>query len=283
MGQLAPRAAGWQHRTRWTFADRPDKDDPLMPKRWVIKLGSGLLTRKDGRIDRAFIRGLIAQVAGLKRRRIQVILVTSGAIAAGMTAMGLRRRPRPIQELQACATVGQPELMAEYTRHLRRHGLIGAQLLLTHGDIDSRARSRNARATLDHLLARRRFVPILNENDAIADEEIRVGDNDRLSAHVAVLAGADRLVILSGIPGLMTRPDGTGELIPLVRKIDARLRALAGGAGSERNVGGMVTKLLAAEIAAAGKVETQIADGRRPRVLTDLAAGKPIGTRFALR
>lgn len=254
-----------------------------MSKRWVIKLGSGLLTRGDGRVDRAFIRGLAAQVAALKRRRIEVILVTSGAIAAGMTAMGLSRRPRSTQELQACATVGQPELMAEYGRHLRRHGLIGAQLLLTHGDIDSRSRSRNARATLDHLLARRRFVPILNENDAIADEEIKVGDNDRLSAHVAALAGADRLVILSGIPGLMTRSDGTGELIPVVRRIDAGIRALAGGAGSERNVGGMVTKLLAAEIAAAAKVQTHIADGRRPRVLADLAAGKAVGTRFALR
>jgi glutamate 5-kinase len=254
-----------------------------MSKRWVIKLGSGLLTRGNGRIDRAFVRDLVDQVAALKRRRIEVILVSSGAIAAGMTALGLARRPRATRELQACATVGQPELMAEYGRHLRRHGLLGAQLLLTYGDLDSRTRSRNARATLDHLLARRRFVPILNENDAIADEEIKLGDNDRLSAHAAVLAGADRLVILSGIPGLMTRPDGTGELIPLVRGIDARIRALAGGAGSERNVGGMVTKLLAAEIAAAGKVETVIADGRRPRVLADLAAGKAVGTRFRLR
>lgn len=254
-----------------------------MAKRWVIKLGSGLLTRKDGRIDRARVADLVGQVAGLRRRGVEVILVTSGAIAAGMTAMGLRRRPRAVQELQACATVGQPELMAEYGRHLRRRGLIGAQLLLTHGDIDSRTRSRNARATLDHLLAQRRFVPILNENDAIADEEIKVGDNDRLSAHVAALAGADRLVILSGIPGLMTRPDGTGELVPLVRRIDERIRALAGGAGSERNVGGMVTKLLAAQIAAAGGVETVIADGRRPRVLADLAAGRRLGTRFSLR
>lgn len=254
-----------------------------MRKRWVIKLGSGLLTRPNGRIDRARISDLVGQIASLKRKGIEVILVTSGAIAAGMTAMELKTRPRTTRELQACATVGQPELMAEYGRHLRRRGLIGAQLLLTYGDIDSRTRSRNARATLDHLLARRRFLPILNENDAIADEEIKVGDNDRLSAHVAVLAGANRLVILSGIPGLMTCADGTGELIPLVRRIDDRIRKLAGGAGSERNVGGMVTKLLAAEIAAAGKVETQIADGRRPRVLTDLAAGKSLGTRFTLR
>ena len=253
-----------------------------MRQRWVIKLGSGLLTRRNGRVDRTRIADLATQVAGLRRRGIEAILVTSGAIAAGMTAMGLTRRPKAVQELQACATVGQPELMAEYGRHLRRHGLLGAQLLLTYGDLDSRSRSRNARATLDHLLAQGRFVPILNENDAIADEEIKVGDNDRLSAHVAVLAGARRLVILSGIAGLMTQPDGTGRLIPLVRRIDADLRALAGGAGSERNVGGMVTKLAAAEIAAKAGIETVIADGRRPRVLLDLAAGKPLGTRFRL-
>ena len=253
-----------------------------MRQRWVVKLGSGLLTRKDGRVDRARIGDLVGQVAALRRRGIDVILVTSGAIAAGMTAMGLSRRPKAVQELQACATVGQPELMAEYARHLRKHRLLGAQLLLTYGDLDSRARSRNARATLDHLLAQGKFVPILNENDAIADEEIKVGDNDRLSAHVAALAGAHRLVLLSGVQGLMTKSDGTGRLIPLVRRIDDGVRALAGGAGSERNVGGMVTKLAAAEIAAKAGVGTFLADGRRPRVLQDLAAGKAVGTRFRL-
>jgi glutamate 5-kinase len=156
-------------------------------------------------------------------------------------------------------------------------------MLLTYWDLDSRACTRNARATLDLLLTRKRFVPIINENDAIADEEIKVGDNDRLSAHVAALVGADLLVILSGIDGLMTKSDGTGTLIPSVRKIDDSVRALAGGAGSERNVGGMVTKLQAAEIAAEGKVDTIIASGRRPDILLELAAGKKIGTRFSLR
>ena len=254
-----------------------------MRQRWVVKLGSGLLTRKDGRVDRARVGELVGQVAGLRRRGIDVILVTSGAIAAGMTAMGLRRRPVAVQELQACATVGQPELMAEYGRHLRRHRLLGAQLLLTYGDLDSRSRSRNARATLDHLLAQGKFVPILNENDAIADEEIKVGDNDRLSAHVAALVEADLLVILSGVDGLMTRSDGTGRLIPKVTRLDDSVRSLAGGAGSERNVGGMVTKLQAAQIAADGGVDTVIANGRRAKVLLDLAAGRRIGTRFSLR
>ena len=162
-----------------------------MAKRWVIKLGSGLLTRKDGKVDRVQIGRIVDQVAGLHKRGIQVVLVTSGAVAAGMTAMGLEKRPKEARELQACATVGQPELMSEYGKHLRRHKLLGSQMLLTYWDLDSRACTRNARATLDLLLARKRFVPIINENDAIADEEIKVGDNDRLSAHVAALVGAD--------------------------------------------------------------------------------------------
>mgnify|MGYP000700426654 FL=1 len=176
-----------------------------MAKRWVIKLGSGLLTRKDGKVDRVQIGRIVDQVAGLHKRGIQVVLVTSGAVAAGMTAMGLEKRPKEARELQACATVGQPELMSEYGKHLRRHKLLGSQMLLTYWDLDSRACTRNARATLDLLLARKRFVQIINENDAIADEEIKVGDNDRLSAHVAALVGADLLVILSGIQGLIDR------------------------------------------------------------------------------
>jgi glutamate 5-kinase len=254
-----------------------------MAKRWVIKLGSGLLTRKDGKVDRVQISRIVDQVAGLHKRGIQVVLVTSGAVAAGMTAMGLEKRPKEARELQACATVGQPELMSEYGKHLRRHKLLGAQMLLTYWDLDSRACTRNARATIDLLLARKRFIPIINENDAIADEEIKVGDNDRLSAHVAALVGADLLIILSGIQGLMTKSDGSGDLIPSVRKIDDSVRALAGGAGSERNVGGMVTKLLAAEIAAEGGVDTIIASGRRAGVLLELAAGEKLGTRFSLK
>lgn len=254
-----------------------------MAKRWVIKLGSGLLTRKDGKVDRAQIGRIADQVAALSRKGVEVVLVSSGAVASGMTAMGLEKRPKDARELQACATVGQPELMSEYGRRFRRHGLLAAQMLLTYWDLDSRGCTRNARATLDLLLRRRRFVPVINENDAIADEEIKVGDNDRLSAHVAALVDADLLVILSGVDGLMTRSDGTGSLVPKVTRLDERVRALAGGAGSERNVGGMVTKLQAAEIAAEGGVDTVIANGRRPKVLLELAAGRRIGTRFSLR
>jgi glutamate 5-kinase len=254
-----------------------------MAKRWVIKLGSGLLTRADGKVDRVQIGRITDQVAVLMKRGIEVVIVSSGAVAAGMTAMKLSKRPKDARELQACATVGQPELMSVYGTHLARHKLLGAQMLLTYWDLDSRACTRNARATLELLLKRKKFVPIINENDAIADEEIRVGDNDRLSAHVAALVGADLLVILSGVDGLMTHSDGSGKLIPAVKEINASIRALAGGAGSERNVGGMVTKLQAAEIAAEGKVDTVIANGRRKNVLIELAANKKTGTRFSLR
>jgi glutamate 5-kinase len=254
-----------------------------MPKRWVIKLGSGLLTRADGKVDSAQIGRICDQVAVLMKRGIEVVIVSSGAVASGMTAMKLVKRPKDARELQACATVGQPELMSDYRKHFARHHLLGAQMLLTYWDLDSRTCTNNARATLDLLLARKKFVPIINENDAIADEEIRVGDNDRLSAHVAALVQADLLIILSGIDGLMTKSDGTGELIPHVKKIDAKLRSLAGGAGSERNVGGMITKLQAAEIAAQGKVKTQIANGRRKNVLLEIAAHKKLGTLFDLR
>lgn len=254
-----------------------------MAKRWVIKLGSGLLTRKDGKVDRVQIARIADQVAALNKRGIEVVLVSSGAVAAGMTAMKMQRRPRDARELQACATVGQPELMSVYGKYFAKHRLLSAQMLLTYWDLDSRACTRNARATLDLLLSRKKFIPIINENDAIADEEIRVGDNDRLSAHVASLIEADLLVILSGIDGLMTKADGSGKLIPYVKKIDQSIRSLAGGAGSERNVGGMITKLQAAEIAADGGVDTIIANGRRKNVLLDLVAKKKIGTHFSLR
>jgi glutamate 5-kinase len=253
-----------------------------MAKRWVIKLGSGLLTRPDGKVDRIQIGRIADQVARLMKQGIEVVIVSSGAVAAGMTAMELDHRPKDARELQACATVGQPELMSVYGRHFQRHKLLAAQMLLTYWDLDSKACTRNARATLDLLLKRRHFVPIINENDAIADEEIRVGDNDRLSAHVASLVEADLLIILSGVQGLMTKSDGTGELIPTVKKIDESIRGLAGGAGSERNVGGMITKLQAAEIAAEGGVDTIIAHGRKKDVLLGLAANKKLGTRFSL-
>jgi glutamate 5-kinase len=147
----------------------------MRKSRWVVKLGTGILTRPDGHLDPRQFAQIAAQVAGLVRRGHQVVLVSSGAIAAGMTEMGLTRRPTLTAHQQACATVGQIQLMAEYHRHFRKHKLSVAQLLLTYWDLDSRSCYRNASATLEHLLRQRRFIPIINENDALSSEEIKVG------------------------------------------------------------------------------------------------------------
>ena len=182
----------------------------MKTNRWVIKIGSGLLTADDGRIDHARFADLAAQVRALMGRGHEIVLVSSGAIASAMALMGLEpnaRRPPPT--LRACATIGQIELMAEYRRNFAGHGLFPAQLLLTYGDFDSRSCHRNAAATIDRLLGLGKYVPVINENDAIADDEIKFGDNDRLSAHVATLCRADKLIILSGIDGLLTKLDGS--------------------------------------------------------------------------
>ncbi len=253
----------------------------MKSNRWVIKIGSGLLTCDDGRIDAARFADFAAQVRDLMDRGVEVVLVSSGAIASGMTLMGLAERPKAAAELRACATVGQIELMAEYRRHFAGHGLLPAQLLFTYADFDSRTCHRNAAATLERLLAARRYVPVINENDAIADDEIKFGDNDRLSAHAAALCGAAKLVILSGIDGLLTRLDGSGEVIRLVTDADA-VRSLAGGTTGRTNVGGMTTKLIAAEVAAEAGCETIIANGRTPGILADIARDDFLGTRFRL-
>ena len=255
----------------------------MKEKRWVIKLGTGLLTKKNGEIDRKQIGLLIEQVAALIAAGHEIVLVSSGAISAGMTAMSLAERPRTTTGLQACATIGQIELMSEYQRHLRKYNLLGAQLLLTHANLDSRSCCHHATHTLEYLLAQKKFLPIINENDAIASEEIKVGDNDRLSAFVVTLVRAERLVILSAIDGLLTSLDAGGKLIPLVTKIDDSIRQLASGTTSQRNVGGMATKLLAAEIAAGVGAETIIANGSTPGILTAIAAGEYTGTTFRLQ
>lgn len=251
--------------------------------RWVIKLGTGVLSRKNGTIDTRHIGALVGQFAALIHDGYEIVVVSSGAIAAGMTIMNLPQRPKKTNELQACATIGQIELMSQYQHALHRHKILGSQLLLTYGDLDSKTRSRNASLTLEYLLSQKRILPIINENDAIANEEIKVGDNDRLSAHVASLVQADKLIILTSIDGLMTSLDGKGKVIRRVTQLDDQTRGLASGPGSQRNVGGMVTKLLAAEIAARSGITTIIANGRTPDILQQIAANKFVGTTFKLK
>jgi glutamate 5-kinase len=249
-------------------------------ERWVIKIGSGVLSDPRGRLDHAHIKTLVDQIAKLHRQKIEPVIVTSGAVAAGMGILGVAQRPKVIQDLQACAAIGQPQLMRVYEELLQKHRLHAAQILLTYFDLDSRKLFANAQKTIQTLIGHGSFVPIINENDVVSYEEIKFGDNDRLSAEVAIMVKATRLVILSNIEGLSTRQDGKGELIPVVKKVDASIEALAGKTSSQTSVGGMISKLTAAKLVAGARIPMWIANGRRKNVLVDLAAGKKLGTHF---
>jgi len=254
---------------------------------WVVKLGSGILTNRRGGVDLAQIKQLAAQVKVLKKNGVDVILVSSGAVSAGMTVLGLEERPSQRTALQACASIGQPLLMKSYEKEFSKVGLHTAQILLTYWDLDSRQLYKNTQATIEHLLSLENCIPIVNENDALSFEEIemlnRFGDNDRLSAHVAILAKATRLVILSSIEGLYQNPDATGDLIPFVKQVDKNIEASAGTTQRQRSVGGMVSKLETAKMMLEVGIPMILADGRRQQVLTDLYAGEEIGTLFAKR
>lgn len=247
----------------------------------VAKIGSSSITGDDGTIDDAAIAKFCLEVAGLRAAGHQVVMVTSGAIAAGLPAMRFDVRPRDAVTLQAVSAVGQSRLMAVYDRELASHGLIAGQVLLAPLDFMVREQYLHARSTLGRLLDLG-VVPVVNENDAIADDEIRFGDNDRLAALVAHLIRADLLVLLTDAPGLLTadpRFDSTASLIEEILEVDQSLEALAGGAGSDRGSGGMASKLAAAKIAAWSGVRAVIAQASRADVLAhavDRTAG--VGT-----
>lgn len=249
-------------------------------KRVVVKIGSSLLTNDGRGLDAAAITGWADQIARLTLAKREVVLVSSGAIAEGMSRLGWQRRPKSIHELQAAAAVGQMGLVQVYESCFRRHALSTAQLLLTHEDLADRKRYLNARSTLSTLL-RLRVIPVINENDTVATDEIRFGDNDTLAALVTNLVEADMLVILTDQAGLYSAdprkyPDAT-----LVRQALAgapELEAIAGGAGSELGRGGMLTKVLAAKRAARSGAHTLIASGREPDVLMRLGAGEHVGS-----
>lgn len=248
----------------------------------VVKVGSSTVTTGDGDVEGAVVARLCDQIAGLRRQGHQVVVVTSGAIAAGWSALG-RGGPRPQDPavLQAVSAVGQNRLMRTWADGLAAHGLLAGQVLLAPLDFAHRAQYLHARGTLGHLLELG-VVPVVNENDAVADEEIRFGDNDRLSALVAHLVGADLLVLLTDTAGLLTgdpRLVAEASLIEEVVEIDQQLLTLAGGPGTEVGSGGMASKLAAARIATWSGVTTVIADGKRPGVLAAAAALEPgVGT-----
>ncbi|MHA3775039.1 glutamate 5-kinase [Verrucomicrobiota bacterium sgz303538] len=246
--------------------------------RIVLKFGSGILANPQGNtLDEPQLRRLTEEIAALVRGGHECLVVSSGAVAAGLSALGLQERPDALSARQACAAVGQSKLMQSYATLFEQHGLNVAQLLLTHGDLDSRTRYANARNTLERLFERRTVVPIINENDSVAVEELRFGDNDRLSAEVAVLAEADILILLTSVDGLL---DNDGQLVPRVEDVDA-VAALARDEKGRLSVGGMVSKLQAVKLAVEAGIPTWIANGRTPGRFAAVLAKEPnAGTEF---
>jgi glutamate 5-kinase len=251
-----------------------------LAKRLVIKVGSALVTNNGEGLDTAAIGEWARQIAELRAGAREVVLVSSGAIACGMQRLGKTRRPDAVHELQACAAVGQMELVQVYERAFSAHGLHTAQVLLTHDDLADRKRYLNARSTLTTLLSLG-VVPIINENDTVVTDEIKFGDNDTLGALVANLVDADCLILLTDQPGLYTadpRKDAHATLIAEARSGDPALEAMAGGAGTQYGKGGMITKVIAAKRAANSGAHTVIASGRERDVMPRLTRGEPIGT-----
>lgn len=250
--------------------------------RVVLKLGTSVLTAGTDRLHRPRLVELMRAVAAVRAAGHEVVLVSSGAVLAGWEALGFPPRDRTLAEKQLLAAVGQGRLMHLYALMAELYSLNVAQVLLTADDFRDRTRYLNARTTLDSCLLRG-VLPIINENDAVATSEIRVGDNDTLSAFVANLVEADLLVILTDAPGLYTadpRSDPHATLIPVVERVTPEVWALAGGAGSHRGTGGMHTKIQAAEIATRAGTPVVVAPGDLPDGLPRIVSGEAIGTRF---
>jgi glutamate 5-kinase len=248
--------------------------------RLVVKVGSSLVTNQGQGLDHAALARWVAQIAELRKLGREVLLVSSGAIAEGMQRLGWKVRPSAVHELQAAAAVGQMGLIEAYESRFREHSLITSQILLTHEDMADRKRYLNARSTLRTLLDLG-VIPIINENDTVATDEIRVGDNDTLGALVTNLVEADVLVILTDQTGLFSadpRKDPRATLLGEVDAGDPALEKIAGGAGSTIGLGGMLTKVLAAKRAARSGAHTIIASGHEENVLVRLARGERIGT-----
>jgi len=251
-------------------------------RRLVVKVGSSLVTNEGRGLDHERLALWSAQIAKLTALGKEIVLVSSGAIAEGISRLGWSKRPAALNELQAAAAVGQMGLIEAYERSFRAHGLQTAQILLTHADLADRERYLNARSTLRTLLELQ-VIPIINENDTVTTEEIKVGDNDTLGALVANLIEADALIILTDQRGLYSadpRKNPDAEFIHEAVAGTAELEAMAGGAGSSVGTGGMLTKILAAKRAARSGAHTVIVSGREDDVLARLGAGEALGTQL---
>ncbi|MEM7145795.1 MAG: glutamate 5-kinase [Verrucomicrobiota bacterium] len=245
----------------------------------VIKFGSGILTNDEGTAPNpAQFTKLVDAVAALKKAGHQPIVVSSGAVGAGLMAFGMEDRPSQTAQLQACAAVGQTRLMHLYETRFRDHDLTVAQLLLTNEDFNHDARRQNVANTLSALLDHNNVVPIINENDSVAVEELKVGDNDVLSAHVAILSQATRLVILTSVDGLI-KPGTENEIVTQVDSVDDVLH-FADNTIGKHSTGGMASKLQAVKIAVNAGIETLIANGHNATQLPDLINGQGHATRF---
>lgn len=254
-------------------------------KRIVVKVGTSSLTYETGKINIRRLVKLCSVLADLHNSGKQVVLVTSGAIGVGVGKLGLKEKPKDIPGRQAAATVGQCELMFMYDKYFGENGVKTGQLLITKSDIENEKRRENLENTFEKLFEYD-AVPVINENDAVATEEIVYGDNDSLSAIVAKLIKADALIILSDIDGLYDEnpnenPDA--RLIPVVKEINDDIRALCGGAGSSRGTGGMITKIHAAEIATENGIPTVIMNGTAPQDIYKLIDGHSVGTLFSAK
>ncbi|GAA3906141.1 glutamate 5-kinase [Halomonas cibimaris] len=259
--------------------EQPGREALSRGRRVVVKIGSALLTNDGRGLDDVAIGRWVDQIAALHRRGVEVVLVSSGAVAAGMLRLGWQARPSEVHELQAAAAVGQNGLTQSYELHFARHAILTAQILLTHDDLSNRKRYLNALSAL-RTLVDMRVVPVVNENDTVVTDEIRFGDNDTLGALVANLLEADALLLLTDQEGLFDadpRHDPSAKLIAEGRADDPRLAAVAGDGGALGR-GGMSTKVRAARLAARSGAVTVIASGREPDILTRLMDGETQGT-----
>lgn len=256
------------------------RTDFAKAKRIVVKIGSSLLTDGGRGLNKAAISAWVEQMARLRRQGVEVILVSSGSVAEGMVRLGIKVRPKTLHELQAAASVGQMGLVRIFENNFQSHGLHAAQVLLTHDDLSNRQRYLNARSTLLTLL-KFGVVPVINENDAVATEEIRFGDNDTLAALVANLVEAELLIILTDQQGLFTSDPSVNADARLVSEIpvdDAGLDEMAGESRSGLGRGGMYTKVRAARLASRSGAATVIAPGVSENVIAEVVAGASVGT-----
>ncbi len=253
-----------------------------MDEIYLVKIGSNTLTDERGRLRDDELAGLVAQIASLAKAGSKVILVSSGAISCGVGLIPIQGRPRETVELQAASAVGQGRLFHRYYRLFADQGVTAAQVLLTSYDIEARSQYLNARNTLLKLLDWG-VVPVINENDTTSADEIRYGDNDFLAAQVAILVKADLMMLLTDTDGLYTNDpsaDSNARLIDEVTDWSLLEGIETGGAGSAIGSGGMKSKIVAAEMATTANIEVVIANGSRPGVISDIAAGEKVGTRF---